>query len=50
VNWSYQFYPFTQDRTSKAYEVAKMLMTKKVVECRTAKQFTDLMDEILKVI
>ncbi len=50
VNWSYQFYPFTQDRTSKAYEVAKMLMTKKMVECRTAKQFTDLMDEILKVI
>ncbi len=52
VNWSYSFYPYTQpfDRTAKAYEIAKMLMSKKMVECRTVKQFTDLMDELLKVV
>ena len=51
VNWSYPFY--TQnctDRTAKAYEIAKMLMAKKLVECRTVKQFTDLMDELVKVL
>lgn len=52
VNWSYQFYPYAQtvDRTEKAYEIAKMLMSRKMVECRTVTQFTSLMDELLKVL
>ena len=51
TNWTYPFYAQTVvDRTAKAYEVAKMLMTKKLVECRTVKQFTDLMDELVKVL
>jgi hypothetical protein len=49
VNWYYGSYP-TTDRTAKVYEIAKMLINKKMVECRTVKQFTDLMDELLKVV
>lgn len=49
VNWYYGGYP-TIDRTAKAYEIAKMLMSKEMVECRTVKQFTKLMDELLKVV
>jgi hypothetical protein len=44
VNWYYI------DRTARAYEIAKMLVSKKMVECRTVKQFTELMDELMKVV
>ena len=46
----YYVYPSSVDNTRKAFNVAKMLQEKKLINIRTIKQFTDLVDEIMKVV
>ena len=38
------------DKGKKAYEIIKTLRDKKLITVRTVKQFTDLMDELIKVL
>jgi len=46
----YYVYPSSVDITRKAFNVAKTLQEKKLINIRTIKQFTDLVDEIMKVV
>ena len=43
-------YPVIEDKGKKAYEIAKGLMDKKLVVVTRVKQFTELMDELMKIL
>lgn len=47
---NYYVYPSLVDNTRKAFDVAKMLQEKKFINIRTIKQFTDLVDELMRVV
>jgi len=52
----HQWYPYqyhttiVEDKTKKAFNIAKSLMDKKLVECKTVKQFIDLIDVIINIL
>lgn len=53
-NYQYAYIPYIQtytlDRGKKALDIAKMLQSKKLVNLKTAKQFANLMDELISVL
>ena len=39
-----------QDKGKQAYEIVKMLIDKKIIELKTAKDFVGAMDELIKIL
>lgn len=48
--WWPQYYTVNTDVTARAMKVVKTLMDKKLVKLQSIQQFTDLVDEIAKLI
>ena len=46
IHYYYPNYIVAEDKTTKAFRVAKNLIAKKLVKCTTIKQFIDLIDTI----